>query len=209
MGTIEHSDLTDPELHEPKAVEDALVNQVYHANGSGSGEWIVPFEFLETIDQTSDVSEYVVENLSNYSRLMLDIEHYKKSTASADLIIQIYSSSAAAYRTSSYYTLYCIGSQDDSTSETGLMLSPGFSSYQFGMGRIIIDNFNDANYPTFSYGTICNTSTTLLTATSVGSFTVHEFFSFYNTDEQHEKIKFLTSDGSNFQLKGTLIGVRS
>ena len=35
----EHSTITDPNLHEPKGVAAALVNQVYVANGSSSGTW--------------------------------------------------------------------------------------------------------------------------------------------------------------------------
>ncbi len=37
----EHSTITDPNLHEPKDVATALVDQVYVANGSGSGTWIL------------------------------------------------------------------------------------------------------------------------------------------------------------------------
>ncbi len=37
--TIEHKDLTDPQLHEPKGIATAQANQVYVANGVGSGSW--------------------------------------------------------------------------------------------------------------------------------------------------------------------------
>lgn len=36
---VEHVDITDPELHESKGVSTATVNQVYSANGTGSGTW--------------------------------------------------------------------------------------------------------------------------------------------------------------------------
>lgn len=39
MATVQHSALTDPNLHEPKGVSTAAANQVYVANGSGSGTW--------------------------------------------------------------------------------------------------------------------------------------------------------------------------
>lgn len=39
MANIEHADLTDPELHEPKGASSATANKVYVANGSGSGTW--------------------------------------------------------------------------------------------------------------------------------------------------------------------------
>lgn len=37
--TIQHSDITDPYVHEPKGASTAPVNSVYVADGSGSGSW--------------------------------------------------------------------------------------------------------------------------------------------------------------------------
>jgi len=39
MANVQHSSLSDPELHEPKGVSTAAANTVYLANGSGSGAW--------------------------------------------------------------------------------------------------------------------------------------------------------------------------
>ncbi len=39
--TIEHSNITDPEIHEPKGVATASANDVYVADGAGSGSWEV------------------------------------------------------------------------------------------------------------------------------------------------------------------------
>jgi hypothetical protein len=39
MATVQHSVLTDPNLHEPKGVSTAATNNIYVANGSGSGTW--------------------------------------------------------------------------------------------------------------------------------------------------------------------------
>jgi hypothetical protein len=36
---VEHVNITDPELHEPKGVAAASADTVYVANGSGSGTW--------------------------------------------------------------------------------------------------------------------------------------------------------------------------
>lgn len=38
---VEHSTLTDPDLHEPKGASSAAANTAYIANGSGSGAWTV------------------------------------------------------------------------------------------------------------------------------------------------------------------------
>lgn len=39
MANVQHSSLTDPNLHEPKGISTASANQVYISNGSGSGTW--------------------------------------------------------------------------------------------------------------------------------------------------------------------------
>lgn len=39
MATIEHSVLSDSEVHEPKGISAASEGQVYQADGSGSGDW--------------------------------------------------------------------------------------------------------------------------------------------------------------------------
>jgi len=39
MANINHSNLTDPYLHEPKGVGSATDGKVYVSNGSGSGTW--------------------------------------------------------------------------------------------------------------------------------------------------------------------------
>ena len=39
MPNVQHSTLTDPNLHEPKGISTAAANGVYLSNGSGSGAW--------------------------------------------------------------------------------------------------------------------------------------------------------------------------
>lgn len=39
MANVQHSSLSDPNLHEPKGASTAAANTVYLANGSGSGTW--------------------------------------------------------------------------------------------------------------------------------------------------------------------------
>lgn len=39
MANVEHKNLTDPELHEPKGIAGASSDQVYVADGSGGGAW--------------------------------------------------------------------------------------------------------------------------------------------------------------------------
>lgn len=42
MANIQHSALSDPNIHEPKGVTTALAGQVYVADGSNSGTWSFP-----------------------------------------------------------------------------------------------------------------------------------------------------------------------
>lgn len=37
---IEHVNIDDPEIHEPKGISTATANKVYVADGAGSGDWI-------------------------------------------------------------------------------------------------------------------------------------------------------------------------
>ena len=39
MPSVQHSAITDPNVHEPKGVAAATVNKVYVSNGTGSGTW--------------------------------------------------------------------------------------------------------------------------------------------------------------------------
>jgi len=39
LANVQHSSLTDPNLHEPKGISSASANQLYLSNGSGSGTW--------------------------------------------------------------------------------------------------------------------------------------------------------------------------
>lgn len=39
MANVQHSSLTDPNLHEPKGISTASADQLYRSNGSGSGTW--------------------------------------------------------------------------------------------------------------------------------------------------------------------------
>ena len=39
IATVQHSAITDPNIHEPKGVAAATINKVYVSNGTGSGTW--------------------------------------------------------------------------------------------------------------------------------------------------------------------------
>lgn len=52
-----HASLTGADLHEPKGVASAQAGEVYLANGSGSGSWVVPpYTLTGVIDDVSTAS---------------------------------------------------------------------------------------------------------------------------------------------------------
>jgi hypothetical protein len=57
MATIQHANISDPNIHEPKGVADANENTVYIADGEGSGRWdkITPGLIQATGDEDQEL----------------------------------------------------------------------------------------------------------------------------------------------------------
>lgn len=56
MATIQHEDITDPKIHEPKGASTASANTVYVADGAGSGTWKqVPVDALDEATILADI----------------------------------------------------------------------------------------------------------------------------------------------------------
>lgn len=87
MADIQHVDILDPNIHEPKGVADASSGQVYVANGAGSGNWTTinapssrvvvnaitdfPTAVSGVITLAADTEYLVATNLSTSNRLIL------------------------------------------------------------------------------------------------------------------------------------------
>ena len=56
MATVQHSLLTDGDIHEPKGIGSAAANQVYVADGAGSGAWGTLSDFNNGIADYNDTS---------------------------------------------------------------------------------------------------------------------------------------------------------
>lgn len=68
--TIEHKDITDPNLHEPKGIGSAVEGSVYVSNGVGSGSWIKRY-----VDDPAFVeidSPAVVKSLTSVTDVLVD-----------------------------------------------------------------------------------------------------------------------------------------
>lgn len=59
MADIEHRDIPEEGLHEPKGASTASEGHVYVSNGAGSGEWKIP-----NADPTSNVIERLLDGIS-------------------------------------------------------------------------------------------------------------------------------------------------
>lgn len=56
MADVQHKDLPNAQLHEPKGVNSASVDTAYVANGAGSGTWkAAPYQYALTV-QLADLS---------------------------------------------------------------------------------------------------------------------------------------------------------
>lgn len=44
MPNIEHADISDPYIHEPKGAATAVAQAIYQADGAGSGAWELPIK---------------------------------------------------------------------------------------------------------------------------------------------------------------------
>lgn len=63
MATVAHSTLTGAELHEPKGVDSANANEIYVANGSGSGVWGKVGQLsLNGVSATASAGRFVATN---------------------------------------------------------------------------------------------------------------------------------------------------
>lgn len=58
---IEHKNITDPQIHEPKGIASATVDQIYAADGSGGGSWKeVPWSDTIVMDDVSTASSVIM-----------------------------------------------------------------------------------------------------------------------------------------------------
>lgn len=64
MADIQHADIPDPYIHEPKGIASAGANTVYVANGAGSGAFLTYYD-LSTANIVPEYEELLVS--TNYS----------------------------------------------------------------------------------------------------------------------------------------------
>lgn len=67
MANVQHSTLTDPNIHEPKGVSTAAADQLYRSNGSGSGTWTSANRFPGTGWAQYRNATFVGTNTDNFT----------------------------------------------------------------------------------------------------------------------------------------------
>lgn len=82
MSTIEHSTITDPNLHEPKGTSSAALGQLYVADGAGSGAWTDPGDISFDVGSTGDFNS--------------DLHLYKKTTVEQQLLTSTWDDRASS-----------------------------------------------------------------------------------------------------------------
>lgn len=89
MADIQHSALTDPNLHEPKGASTATAESFYVANGSGGGSWKLRLRRLTaTISPALVAANTTAEQTFTVSGVALATDHcigVSKPTAQAGL----------------------------------------------------------------------------------------------------------------------------
>ena len=59
--TVEHKDITDPNIHEPKGINSAAINTFYKANGTGGGTWAkVPTQGLAGVSGNGVANQSII-----------------------------------------------------------------------------------------------------------------------------------------------------
>ena len=70
MPNVNHSVLTDPNLHEPKGIATAAIDKVYVADGVGGGDWLLPAgSAYGEIYISGGTTAFILASASAYTKL--------------------------------------------------------------------------------------------------------------------------------------------
>jgi hypothetical protein len=99
MADVQHSSLTDPNLHEPKGASSANAGEVYVADGAGSGDWSARQYTLNALIANVSSSETVYVPIP-YSGIVVKVVSVLEGALTvADATVTVSDSSAASMGT--------------------------------------------------------------------------------------------------------------
>lgn len=129
--TVEHSTLTDPDIHEPKGASSASANSAYIADGSGSGSWTVIRNlnkiYLST--QIADVStagsHWLVIPATGTISKIYSVIHGALGTADAGLTFEINGTAITGGAITIAYTSSAAGDVDSASPTANNTITAG------------------------------------------------------------------------------------
>lgn len=209
MANQTHSTITDPDLHEPKGISTAAVGRAYQSDGTGSGVWTRPMDLVASAD-TGSVASIEIAGLSSYRELIVVIEALNADDVKF-VELELYSTAAAAYRTSGYQDSY-VDTNDDLVAQntSGLLLGRTFgSNIQYFTCIARLTNFNQASHKTSCHSfAVASNNYFPITGITATNEEGHGIISHYDTAEAHEKIKLQLSSGNILSSYYTVWGIK-
>lgn len=104
MANIQHADIPEAQLHEPKGASTATSGQVYTSDGTGSGAWQKPFDQLVVVRDASDLagtlsstSVYFIDGIINMGSQTIQVPAGGLSLAGHTFDVSKLTSSAGGY----------------------------------------------------------------------------------------------------------------
>lgn len=197
-----HNALANSELHEDKGVASANDNELYWADGSGSGEWKpLVYTTSHTVSGTEATIEFT--GLGEFAFVQVDLFNIQKNT-STDHVIICQLGNDSGYTTSSiYYRDSWNSGGDASAQSTGLDAAyfkddTGLANSGINCSTLFISNFNIERY------TIATASDHMITPTTFNVNDVVDRVIFVREQKAYNKIKLTDTIGASF-TGGTVV----
>jgi hypothetical protein len=99
MADVQHSSLTDPNLHEPKGASSANAGEVYVADGAGSGDWSARQYTLNALIADVSSAETVYVPIPYSGTVVKVVSVLEGALTVADATVTVSDSSAASMGT--------------------------------------------------------------------------------------------------------------
>lgn len=145
---IEHVDIVDPDIHEPKGVAAAAANTVYIANGSGSGAWA-----------KVGSNQILTSSIFDTNKFSILTELADVSTASFTLIPLPFACTLNRVTTILQGAITVADATITVTNSTGPATVGTITVAQSGSAEGTIDTLNASVNNTFTAGTYCKVAT--------------------------------------------------
>lgn len=122
-GDIEHKDLPDELLHEPKGASTASINTVYVADGAGSGSFkLIGKDNINFIKTTiTDVATPTIEDLDNVTSTLTKVATGAMADVPADANVSAAHTNQINQNFAELYKLYNTQKEIDSAMKQSLL----------------------------------------------------------------------------------------